>query len=331
MVKRKLQKYEIKNRKIEKMFEQFMAAHPETAEKELKFSWSNWGFGREELCDTCGRLSRNGIHFIELHGNHYGRDLGYRPEEIMPVLAKYGIRVSGVCGMFSPECDLSAPSGIVRQNAVDYLKREIEFTKQVGGEYLLIVPAAVGRPVRYDDSEEERSLESLSLAAELFIQYGIKGAVEPIRAAETSIIHTVDEALSYIRRLNHPGVRWINGDVFHMQAQEEHIGEAILRAGEQLVNLHMADSNRGTLGSGFLDLDTVIRALYLTGYEARGGYVTPEPLGAGGDPYPAMHGRPDKEALDRMVSESIRCFREREGEVKKAAVEAVRETSSGEE
>ncbi len=47
-------------------------------------------------------------------------------------------------------------------------------------------------------------------------------AIEPIRSAETT--------------------------------EESYIGEAILEAGRLLVNLHMADSNRGALGLGSLDL-----------------------------------------------------------------------------
>jgi hypothetical protein len=77
----------------------------------------------------------------------------------------------------------------------------------------------------------------------------------------------------------------------------------------------MADSHRGALGTGSLDLDTIIMALYLIGYNTDGKYVTPEPLGPGGDPYPAMYGRPDPELLDRLVMQTASCFREREEEL----------------
>ena len=97
-----------------------------------------------------------------------------------------------------------------------------------------------------------------------------------------------------------------------MQSEESHIGEAILEAGEMLINLHFADSKRCALGQGSLDVDTIIRALYVIGYSTEGRYVTFEPLGPGGDPYPAMYGRPDHAKLDALVVESIRYFRERE-------------------
>lgn len=306
------QNYEMKSDKIRQSFLNMKRKHPERLQKRLKLSWSNWGFGMETLDASARRLHKAGIGYIELHGNHYGKDLGYGPEETLEILARFDIKVSGVCGMFSEDNDLSSNRAIQRQAALDYLKREIAFTSAVGGTYLLVVPGACGRPVAYDGTEFQRSAETLRLAAGLFVEHGVRAAVEPIRSAEVSFIHTVADAKAYIHAVDHPGVRHINGDVYHMQSEESHSGEAILEAGEALVNLHLADSNRCALGEGSLDLDTVIMALYLIGYNREGCFVTPEPLGPGGAPYPAMYGRPDPEALDKLVLNTAAYFRKRE-------------------
>ncbi len=303
------QHFEEKNARIEAGFRELKKS-PEKLRTRLNLSWSNWGFGREPLADSAARLEKAKVPFIELHGNHYGPDLGYKVDETLKILGDHNMRVSGVCGMFSADNDLSSNRAIIRQEAVDYLRREIPFTKEVGGTYLLVVPAAVGRPKAYDDVEFERSAETLAGHADWFVQYGVKAAIEPIRSAETSLVHTVADAKSYIGAVNHPGVAHINGDVYHMQSEESHIGEAILSAGGQLVNLHFADSNRCALGEGSMDVCTIIRALYLIGYNTEGRFVTFEPLGPGGDPYPAMYGKPDKAKLDALVFDSIRYFRE---------------------
>jgi len=59
-----------------------------------------------------------------------------------------------------------------------------------------------------------------------------------------------------------------------------------------------------------MDVATIIRALYLIGYNQVGRFVTFEPLGPGGDPYPAMYGKPNKAKLDALVFNSIRYFRD---------------------
>jgi sugar phosphate isomerase/epimerase len=212
--------------------------------------------------------------------------------------------------MFSADNDMASNRASIRQAAIDYIRRELEFTRAVGGSYLLVVPGAVGRPKAYDDIEHERSVQTLQYCAPWFMERSIHAAIEPIRAAEVSLVHTVDDAKRYIADVAHPGVAHINGDVYHMQSEESHIGEALMSAGEMLINLHFADSNRSALGHGSMDVATIVRALYAIGFNRPGCYVTFEPLGPGGDPYPAMYGKPDKHKLDALVWDSIRYFRD---------------------
>lgn len=79
-----------------------------------------------------------------------------------------------------------------------------------------------------------------------------------------------------------------------------------------LANLHMADCNRCALGDGSLDLDAILMALNVLGYNREGCFATPEQLGLGGDPYPAMNGKPNEETLERLVQQTARYFRQRE-------------------
>jgi len=281
-------------------------------EKKLNISWSNWGFGLEGLRDSVSRLSKNGVRYIELHGNRYGPDLGYDAKEVNKILSGEGMQCSGICGMFSAENELASNSGMVRQNAIDYIRRNVDLGQEVGAKYFLIVPAAVGRPGTIDECEFERSVETLRMVAGVFEQAGIRGAVEPIRSAEVSIVHTFAEAVRYIEAVDSPGVQHINGDIYHMQVEEAHIAETIANSGERLTNLHMADSNRCALGEGSMDVDTLLMALYSIGYNNDSCFMTPEPLGPGGDPYPAMFGKPDKELLDALVKTTVETIRERE-------------------
>jgi len=308
----KKQNFELKNDTIRANFLDLKRNHPDRLRRRLNLSWSNWGFGMEDLAASAARLSQAGIGYIELHGNHYGPDLGYRVAETRRILGDHNVKVAGVCGMFSADNDLSSNRPIQRQAALDYLKLEIPFTAEMGGTYMLVVPGACGRPVAYDDMEFERSVDGLRLVGDLFVQHKVRAAIEPIRAAEVSFCRTIADAKRFIAAVNHPGIGHINGDVYHMQVEEAHIPTAIIEAGAMLTNLHMADSNRCALGGGSLDLDTLIMALYVIGYNVDGRFVTPEPLGPGGAPYPAMWGRPDKARLDALVQQTATCFRERE-------------------
>jgi D-psicose/D-tagatose/L-ribulose 3-epimerase len=75
------QNYELKNQKIRDTFQKLKTEKPEELKQRLNLSWSNWGFGMEPLSDSVNRLKKAGVDFIELHGNQYGPDLGYRVDE----------------------------------------------------------------------------------------------------------------------------------------------------------------------------------------------------------------------------------------------------------
>jgi len=312
-----MQNFEKINETIRQAFIKYKRENEKLMSRRLAFSWSNWGFGLEKFEMSCQRLERAGIEHIELHGNHYGPDLGYNAKHVLKVMGDHGITVGGVCGMFSADNDLSSNRHIQRQAAIDYIRREAEFTAAVGGKYMLVCPGAVGRTQKYDDSEIDRSLDSLSRVADVFVKYDVRAAIEPIRSAETSICHSFSDAKRYIAMLDHQGVQHINGDVYHMLVEESHTAKAIWDAGDMLTNLHMADTNRGALGDGSLDLDTIIMALYLIGYNnSKKCFVTPEPLGPGGDPYPAQNAKTDPAILDKLVFDSVSYFREREDAVR---------------
>lgn len=314
----KPQNYEVINAQIKTRFDALKKRNPSAVKRPIDLSWSNWGFGIEPLRVSVARLARYGVRFIELHGNRYGDNLGYRAEETGRVLADHGVQCAGICGMYSPQAELSSNLPHIRQRAIDYTRRQLDLAQALGGRYMLVVPGAVGRPAPTDAFEFHRSVETLRLVADLFVTTGVKAAIEPIRAAEVSFCNTIADAKRYIKAVAHPGVRHINGDVYHMLAGERHIGAAVLEAGTMLINLHLADTNRCALGDGSLDVDTLVRALYLVGYNQPGHFATPEPLGPGSDPYPAMNGHTDPKLLDQLVAKTVRTFREREAAIKRA-------------
>ena len=260
-------------------------------------------------------MKNSGLDWIELKGDQHTKSSGLKVSEVKKVLAAYDMKVSGACGMFSNENDLSSNSPFVVQKAKDYIKRQVEFLSEVGGKYLIVVPSAVGRPNGIDGYEFARSVAALSSCGEVFEQTGVKAAIEPIRSAEVSLIHSVKQAQQYISAIGNKHIQHINADTYHMLLEEEHIGESILLAGEQLINLHIADSNRNAPGTGMIDFDTVIRAVYLNGLNQREAFVTPEPLGPFPDPYVLSNSPCNKEIMDKLVKDTINYFLLREKEV----------------
>lgn len=299
---------------IRKRFEAKKKEHPERFERRLELSFSNWVFGLESLEEAVKRLAKYNVGYIEMGGDYGGKDVGYQADlaKTRAVLEKHKVKCSGVCGFFGDSNSLSTNNNFVRQCSMDYIRREAEFCKAIGGTYLLVVPGTVGRSVPYDSSDYARSVMTLRSVADVFMDQGILCAVEPINSAEVPICSTVSSVQQYIKDVDHPGVRHINGDIFHMLCGEGNIPEAILQAGSQLINLHVEDTNRLPLGNGMMDIDTIIRALYLIDYNREGCFVTGEPLGPGRDSYAIMFGQHSEDYKEWLVAETVNAFRQRE-------------------
>ena len=314
MKERELQNYEKWDKEVEEEF--LKKFERQRIGEKIKFSWSNWGFGQEPLEKSLNRLKEAGVDYIELHGNLYGEDLGYNASEVDTKIKNQGLEVSGICGMYTPYIDLASEKGWIRQNAIDYMKRNISLGYELDAEYFIIAPTAVGKPESVDEYERTRSIQTLSKVADELKQANLKGAIEPIRAAEVSFCHTFEDANSYINDLGHPAVQWINGDIYHMMQEESHIGKTLVKYGDKMVNLHLADTNRRALGTGMINLDVVIMALFLLNYHKKKRFVTAEPLGPGSDPYPARYKKHDDDQLNNLVNNTVKYFRKRESIVK---------------
>ncbi|MCL5987059.1 MAG: sugar phosphate isomerase/epimerase [Actinobacteria bacterium] len=315
----KLQNFQAKDLEVKKKFIEYRRNKDLLNSKRLSLSWSNWGFGTEPLEVSAARLEKNNIQYIELHGNKYGNDLGYDAKETKTILDSNNIRVAGICGMVFPESEFASNNPFVRQMCIDYFRRNTDLCNEVGGSYILFAPGAVGRPKKYDDNEFFRAAETINKVADYFVQNKVRGAVEPVRPEEVSFCHTFAEAKRLIDAIDHPGVKHIAGDVFHMISGEEHIASTILEYGDMMINLHLADTNRRALGTGSLDLDLILMALYIVGYNNDSCFCSPEPLGAGSDPYSVMYGSPDPKVLDELVRQTASYFYKREEEILSAS------------
>ena len=118
------QNYEKKRQRIVEAFGRKLSADSSLKDKRLKLSWSNWGFGLESLEQTASRLERHGVQWLELHGNRYGDDLGYKAADVLATLGRHGVKVAGVCGMFSADNDLS--DNVVFAGPVADVERQVQ-------------------------------------------------------------------------------------------------------------------------------------------------------------------------------------------------------------
>lgn len=107
---------------------------------------------------------------------------------------------------------------------------------------------------------------------------GVTLVIEPVNRYEINYINTLDEGGALLDGLNNRSLG-LMPDVFHMNIEDDQIGEALIRNARHIRYVHLADSNRHAPGDGHLDFAEVFGALHAIGYD---GWVTAEIL-----PYPS--------------------------------------------
>lgn len=288
----------------------------------MKYSISNWIYGDEPLRITFQRLRKYNYDGIELEGEPQK----YEVLEVQRLCQEFDLEVLSIAGMYpwpTKERDLSNPEPKVRERAVKYLQEGVDFAVDVGAPLIIVIPSTVAKtsPVGQFDTEEAwveaakrewaYAVESVKAAALYAEEKGIALAIEPINRYETFLINNVNQALRFISEVGSEAVK-LHLDTFHMNIEEPDPSEAIRKAGNLLVNVHIADSNREAVGHGHIDFKSIMRALKDIGYQRA---LTLEPLPPVPDPYIAARLKRYQPLRDIYAEECIMRLRQCEREV----------------
>lgn len=182
-----------------------------------------------------------------------------------------GIELTYSLGL-DPAYDVSSPDEAVRRGGVDYLKRIVERIGFMGGTLLSGVSyAGWGSPSYILNDKRplvENSLDSMRKIIKTAEDCGVTYCVEAVNRYEGCIINTAREALDYCDEVDSPNIGVLL-DTYHMNIEENSIGDAIRLVGSRLTSFHTGDNNRTAPGRGHIDWDEVFSALAEIGYDKR--------------------------------------------------------------
>lgn len=268
----------------------------------MKYSISNWIYGEEPFEKSLQRLARFKYDGVEIKGEPEVYDM----RTVREFLERYDLEASSVCGMYSwptEERDLSNPDEKVRKRAVDYVKNLVDFAHGLGAPLIVVCPFCVAKtkPLAPLEDEWKWAVNSVKEAGTYAMERDVLLAIEPINRYETYLVNNANQALEFMRDVGLDSVK-IMLDCFHMNIEEPDPAASIRRAGNNLIHVHVADSNRQSIGRGHTDFKSIVRSLKEIGYER---YLAMEPLPPLADPLAARKGIPPSEFLDLYAEECI--------------------------
>jgi D-psicose/D-tagatose/L-ribulose 3-epimerase len=168
-----------------------------------------------------------------------------------------------------PGMDLTSPDADERRRAVEYLKRCVIATSEIGARqlsgviYSQHVKPAVGRPT---EQEWEWAAEGLREVAEFAGTLGVSIGLEPVNRYETHLINTAEQAMRMIGRIGLENIG-VHLDTYHMNIEEKNFYDAVKCVGDRLMHIHLCENDRGIPGTGLVGWDGLFRALGELRYE----------------------------------------------------------------
>ena len=214
----------------------------------------------EEFARLAPMVKRMGFDLIEF-GIESTSDLDYpRAAEIAKT---NGLGVS-VCAAMGPDRDLIHSDESIRKNGMDYVRHCIDAAKTVGAKNVIgPLYSAVGRTWQSTDNERKRDEDLLVRQLKELSKYaadrGVGLAVEPLNRFETSFMNLASQAIDIVDRVDHDSCG-ILLDTFHMNIEEQSIGNAIRAAGGRVRQIHTCENDRGAPGSGHVPWQEVAQA-----------------------------------------------------------------------
>lgn len=179
------------------------------------------------------------------------------------------------CSVLPREANLISPQAEVRARGVEFLKKCVERTAELGAQ-LICGPLYAGLGVM---TGARRTLEEWKWAAEGLGQVashardlGVTLCVEPLNRFETYFLNTQGDAARLVKDIGAPNVR-IHFDTFHANIEEQNPAASLRSIAKVLGHVHISENDRGIPGTGHNDWRGVLSVLRQIGYD---GWLTIE-------------------------------------------------------
>ena len=261
------------------------------------------------LCTLCG-MGENKVNEADVWQNpqsvletlaeagYDGVDVDAEPDridakkfnEVVEIAFSLGLKVPALIGAWAlwhagEPRDLASPDPEARKLGVRYAKKAIDLAANFEDPPIFeIVPC----PVENDYPQTQVPIDLLMLnfveTTREIVDYagerGVRIAIEPVNRFEAyaGFMNTVDEVMSIVDQVDSP---WLGvlADCFHINIEDTSVNDALLRAGDRLMHIHLADSTRAAPGTGHIDFKEMLRTLNGIGFDGYLSYdcVPPRP------------------------------------------------------
>ncbi len=196
------------------------------------------------------------------------------------LLEKYNLQLAAVgtgAGKVIHGLTLTDPDATIRRNALNFIEKMISFGAAFGAPAIIGSMQGNVAPGVAREQTMDWLAEALTTLGKHAASLGVKLIYEPLNRYETNLINTLGDGVQFLksRQIQHVGLL---ADLFHMNIEEVNLAASIQAAGDLVIHIHFADSNRRPVGNGHTNFNELAHVLKEINYQ---GFVSAEAF-----PYP---------------------------------------------
>jgi D-psicose/D-tagatose/L-ribulose 3-epimerase len=221
------------------------------------------------IMDLAKELGFDGIEFTLFDPNSFPVTDVRQRAQLLGLQVNTGIGLSSQHNLISPDVQ-------IRRAGIEFMKKLVDTTQQIGGENLTGVNYAgwgyltgkMRTPQEWDWGVD-CFREICRFAKE---NTDVRLCIEPVNRFESHFLNIAKDAVKFVEDVGEPNAR-IHLDTFHMIREEDNFEEAVKICGSRLGYVHACENQRGIPGTGQVPWKEFYRALESVEYN---GWITIE-------------------------------------------------------
>ena len=218
------------------------------------------------------KAERLGFDVLELAAGALPDMTAARRADIARAARDAGVELTYCIGL-PAAYDMASEDERVRRGAMEYVKRLLGCVGEMGGRILGGIlygswPCVPAQPLTDKSPWWNRSVESVRAIAPAAQAEGVTCCMEVVNRFEQFLLNTAAEGRRFVDEVGSPNVRLLL-DAFHMNIEEDCMGDALRQSAGYIGHLHIGEANRRVPGRGHMPWNDVMDGLRDAGYTGR--------------------------------------------------------------
>ncbi|NQU50973.1 MAG: sugar phosphate isomerase/epimerase [Bacteroidetes bacterium] len=215
------------------------------------------------------KVKKLGFDQLEINGGTLVNMSTEERKRLKDEAEKHQIKLSYGIGL-TPVNDVSSTNENIRHAGIGFMKNMISAVNEMNGEMIggtvhSCWPSTLPKGATDKSIYLQQSIKSMKELVKVAEDKQVILNVEVINRFEQFLLNTCEEAVNYVEEIDNPYCG-ILLDTFHMNIEEDSIGDAIIKAGTHLKSMHIGETNRKPPGLGRMPWGEIKIALDKIGY-----------------------------------------------------------------